>query len=416
ALTEHARLFPHQERGIAELVARLRRFNTAVLADSVGLGKTRTTCAVIRSLRDQQQLTRAAVLTPRKLERNWRIEFAVVGLQKGTDAVLVNKDIFKRLTPQEAASALRGIGLIVVEEAHQDLRNPGNRFHRNVRDAARLAQALLVTATPWNNRRGDIFAILSPFVRTAPGAAEGSFECFKKGFLAGRKEFEESDDVFRRVYSLTVLQRTRRQLRELGDAGVFYAPRNPKLDVVPYSAEQQAAFRTLLGVVEAIRLPNFNPVRYLTNESDAEWRLSGTHRFFLLKRAESSMAAFRLTLDGMRRRAQDLRDELSRVQGSEDAVAKWLAGCYRVAAEIIEDVLEAARDGLALQEQVTRPRQRRALRLIEEARAKSRLKALRRRLLADCVADIRLLEKVEADFFSLFDADPKLAAVCAAVR
>src|SRR5262249_50862774 len=78
-------------------------------------------------------------------------------------------------------------------------------------------------------------------------------------------------------------------------------------------------------------------------------------------------------------------------------------------------VLEAARDRLALQEQVTRPRQRRALRLIEEARAKSRLKALRRRLLADCDADIRLLEKVEADFFSLFDADPKLIAVCAVV-
>jgi hypothetical protein len=416
ALTEHAHLFPHQERGIAELVARLRRFNVAVLADSVGLGKTRTTCAVIRSLRDQQRLPRAVILAPRKLERNWRIEFAVVGLEEGSDVVLVNKDIFKRLTPQEAASALRGIGLIVVEEAHQDLRNPGNRFHRNLRDAAGLAQGLLVTATPWNNRRGDIFAILSPFVRAAPGAAEGSFECFKKGFRSGRKEFEESDDVFRRVYTLTVLQRTRRQLRELGDAGVFYAPRNPKLEVVPYKAEQQAAFRTLLGVVEAIRLPYFNPVRYLTSESDAEWRLSGTHRFFLLKRAESSMAAFRLTLDGMRRRAQDLRDELSRVKDSEDAVAKWLAGCYRIAEEIIEEVLEASRDGLALQEQVTRPRQRRALRLIEEARAKSRLKALRRRLLADCDADIRLLEKVEADFFSLFDADPKLVAVCAAVR
>ena len=415
-LAERAQLFPHQERGIAELVARLRRFNVAVLADSVGLGKTRTTCAVIRALRDQQRLARAAILAPRKLDRNWRIEFAVVGLEEGSDVVLVNKDIFKRLTPQEAASALRGIGLVVVEEAHQDLRNPGNRFHRNLRDAAGLAQALLVTATPWNNRRGDIFAILSPFVRAAPGGGEGSFECFKKGFRTGRKEFEESDDVFRRVYTLTVLQRTRRQLRELGDAGVFYAQRNPTLDVVPYKAEQQAAFRTLLGVVEAVRLPYFNPVRYLTSESDAEWRLSGTHRFFLLKRAESSMAAFRLTLDGMRRRAQDLRDELSRVKDSEDAVAKWLAGCYRIADEIIEDILESAQDGLALHEHVTRPRQRRALRLIEEARNKSRLKALRRRLLADCNSDIRLLERVEADFASLFEADPKLVSVSAAVR
>jgi Type III restriction enzyme, res subunit len=119
ALAEHAQLFPHQERGIAELLARLRRFNVSVLADSVGLGKTRTTCAAIRSLRDQQQLTRAVILAPRKLERNWRIEFAVVGLEEGSDVVLVNKDSFKRLTPQEAARSLRGFGLVVVEEAHQ---------------------------------------------------------------------------------------------------------------------------------------------------------------------------------------------------------------------------------------------------------------------------------------------------------
>jgi len=90
---------------------------------------------------------------------------------------------------------------------------------------------------------------------------------------------------------------------------------------------REAASWLAQGVVatsfHVLRLPYFNPVRYLTSESDAEWRLSGTHRFFLLKRAESSMAAFRLTLDGMRRRTQDLRDELSRVEDSENAVAKW---------------------------------------------------------------------------------------------
>ena len=133
--------------------------------------------------------------------------------------------------------------MVIVEEAHQDLRNPGNRFHRNLRDSAGLAQGLLVTATPWNNRRGDIFAILSPFIRPAPGAGDGVFQCFKKGFRTGRREFEESDEVFRKVYELTVLQRTRRQLRELGNAEVFYAPRAPSIDVVPYSEEHQQAFR-----------------------------------------------------------------------------------------------------------------------------------------------------------------------------
>jgi hypothetical protein len=419
-LAESARLFPHQTRGIAEIVARLRRFNASVLADSVGLGKTRTTCAVVRMLRDvgdgNRAATTAAILTPRKLERNWRKEMAVVGLQEGRDIVLVNKDIFKRLSPKEAARALSGIGLVVVEEAHQDLRNPGSRFHRNLRDSVGVKPGLLVTATPWNNRRGDIFSILSPFVRPQPGIAEGAFECFKKGFRTGRKEFEEDDDVFRRVYASTVLQRTRRQLRELGDAGVYYAPREPRLDVVPYTRSQQAAFRTLLQVVEALRLPYFNPVRHLTAERDAEWRLSGTYRFFLLKRAESSMAALRITLHGMRARAEKLREELTAVKDNEAAVARWLAGCYNISEEVIEEVLDSAHEGGLVEERVSRPRQRRALRLIEEAKAKGRLRPLRRQLIKDCEQDMRLLDKVEKEFAALFDADPKLAVVKNAVR
>jgi hypothetical protein len=414
-LAESAQLFPHQTRGIAEIIARLRRFNTSVLADSVGLGKTRTTCAVILMLRDvsigNHGGKTAAILTPRKLERNWRKEMAVVGLQEGQDVVLVNKDIFKRLSAQEAARSLSGFGLIVVEEAHQDLRNPGSRFHRNLRDSVGVKPGLLVTATPWNNRRGDIFSILSPFVRPQPGIAEGAFECFKKGFRTGRKEFEEDDDVFRRVYASTVLQRTRRQLREMGDAGVYYAPREPKLDVVPYTRSQQAAFRTLLQAVETLRLPYFNPVRHLTAERDAEWRLSGTYRFFLLKRAESSMSALRITLQSMKARAERLREELDEIKDDETAVARWLAGCYNISEDVIEDVLDSVHEGGLIEERVSRPRQRRALRLIEEAKSKGRLRPLRRQLFKDCEHDMRLLDKVENEFAPFFDADPKLAMV-----
>jgi hypothetical protein len=416
-LNERAHLFPHQKRGLAELIARLRRFNVALLADSVGLGKTRLACAIIRVLNDIGHITKAAIVTPRKLERNWRKELAVVDLREGDEVVLINKDILKRSTPQEAARAFKGFGLVIIEEAHQDLRNPGNRFHRNVRDGAGLAQGLLVTATPWNNRRGDIFAMLSPFLRPAvPGAVGTVFECFKKGVRTGRREFEESDEVFQKVYALTVLQRTRRQLRELGDAGVFYAPRDPKLDLVPYTKTHQHAFQRLLSVVEALRLPYFNPIRFLTSERDAEWRLSGTHRFFLLKRAESSMAAFRITLQGMQERARQLRDDLKEVADDEDAIGRWLAGTYRIAEDIIEAALDSSLEGGLLEERVTRPRQRRVLRLIAEATTQKRLRQLRKRLIADCTADIRLLDEIERDFADLFDADPKLALIRRLVR
>jgi hypothetical protein len=69
-----------------------------------------------------------------------------------------------------------------------------------------------------------------------------------------------------------------------------------------------------------------------------------------------------------------------------------------------------------ISERVTRPRQRRALRLIEGAKAKGQLRPLRRKLITDCEADIKLLNKVEEEFAPLFDSDPKLAAVISSVR
>jgi hypothetical protein len=218
------------------------------------------------------------------------------------------------------------------------------------------------------------------------------------------------------LYALTVLQRTRRQLRELGDAGVYYAPRNPQLDLVPYTKKHQHAFQRLLSAVEALRLPYFNPIRFLTSERDAEWRLSGTHRFFLLKRAESSMTAFRITLQGMQQRARQLREDLQEVADDEDAIGRWLAGTYRIAEDIVEAALDSSLEGGLLEERVTRPRQRRLLRLIAEATTQKRLRQLRKRLIADCTADIQLLDEIERDFADLFDADPKLTLIRRLVR
>jgi hypothetical protein len=83
-------------------------------------------------------------------------------------------------------------------------------------------------------------------------------------------------------------------------------------------------------VVEALTLPYFNPVRFLTSERDAEWRLSRTHRFMLLKGAESSMAGFQLTLQRMREHCVRLRAELETIRDTDSEMARWLAQTYHV--------------------------------------------------------------------------------------
>jgi hypothetical protein len=101
-----AQLFPHQKRGAAELVVRLQKLGVALLADSVGLGKTRTVATVIKLLRQHGLIEQAAVLTPSKLEHNWLAELKQLKLTIGSpgdsraDVVIINKHYSGTLNPR----------------------------------------------------------------------------------------------------------------------------------------------------------------------------------------------------------------------------------------------------------------------------------------------------------------------------
>jgi len=418
-----AELFPHQKRGAAELAVRLQKLGVALLADSVGLGKTRTTATLIKLLRQHKLIQQAAVLTPNKLKHNWLAELQqlqlVIGVPGDThaDVVIINKDMFKRMDTAEARQEVRGCDLLVIEEAHQDMRNVNNKFHRNMRDVASTRYGLLVTATPWNNRRGDIFAMLQPFAANMRGTDRSmqAFSCFAKGAKAGQKEFEQDTQIFRQVYNLTTLQRTRRQLRASGDTSVFYAPRRPYLVSVLYTPEQQKAFATLLARIDELRLPHFNPVRYLTPAESNENRLSGIHRFVLLKRAESGMVAFALSLDSLAHKAKSLREELEKVTDSEASMEEWLRQRYNLKEEETstdEFNHESMTDLLPL----PRVNNARIRHLISQAEKTGQLRALRSRLLEDCTYDMQVVEAIRRDFQSLFTQDPKLDAVLAQIN
>ena len=416
-LERDAQLFPHQKRGAAELVVRLQKLGVALLADSVGLGKTRTVATTIKLLCQYQIITRAAILAPAKLHHNWLAELQKLHLTVSTkeedqaDVLLINKDGFKRHDVREARKAVQSCQLLVIEEAHQDMRNVDNKFHRNVREAALDKYGLLVTATPWNNRRGDIFAMLQPFASNRKGADRPAhlFACFSKSLETGQEEFEQDTLIFQQIYSRTTLQRTRRQLRQSGDASVFYAPRRPYLISVPYTPEQQQSFATLLEKIEQLRLPTYNPVRHLTTTDSSENRLSGIHRFQLLKRAESSMYAFAFSLQKLADRARSLFQELSAVDDSEAAIAAWLGKWYQL--EELESQNEFEQGQLAAEPKPLPGKQSRTRKLIEKAKKEGRLRALRVLLLEDCQQDIQLIQTIQQEFASLFTKDPKLETV-----
>lgn len=63
-------LFDFQQKGVISLIKMLRKYNGAILADAVGLGKTFSALAVIKYFQSQNYTT--VVLCPKKLEQNWQ--------------------------------------------------------------------------------------------------------------------------------------------------------------------------------------------------------------------------------------------------------------------------------------------------------------------------------------------------------
>ena len=70
-------LFNYQQKGVISLIKMLRKYNGAILADAVGLGKTFSALAVIKYFQTQNYIT--VLLCPKKLENNCTACFGKCG-------------------------------------------------------------------------------------------------------------------------------------------------------------------------------------------------------------------------------------------------------------------------------------------------------------------------------------------------
>jgi hypothetical protein len=194
---------------------------------------------------------------------------------------------------------------------------------------------------------------------------------------------------------------------------VFYAPRRPFRVSLPYGPEQRAAFAALLDQIEALHLPHIHPIRALTAEESSENRLSGLHRFVLLKRAESSIYAFARSLRSLAERVGALRAELERLAEDEAAIALWLRQRYAHEAEADE---EAGSEADPIAGSASHRHSGRIRRLITQAEQAGQLRGLRSRLLDECQHDLEVLAGLQREVQAVFATDPKLDTVLAQIE
>jgi len=186
-------LFPHQIEGVAFLLGRRR----AILADDMGLGKSRQSIVALKHLTPHGPFL---VVCPASVKRNWAREIEVVApgasthvIERGAELtaehewVIVNYDVLEKHIA--TLSGIRWAGL-VFDEAHylKNHRSARSRLARQLADRAK-AQAgaqpavYLLTGTPLTNRPRDLFVLLQ-LVGHPLGR---SFLSFAKRYCAAEK-------------------------------------------------------------------------------------------------------------------------------------------------------------------------------------------------------------------------------------
>lgn len=155
-------LYSYQRRNAGILINKLEKTGTAILADSVGLGKTVTAGSIIAYYRSHGKRN-ISIIPPAKLKSQWRSDLKEFFDLRENDYSLVSQQDIQAI--RRLRSAYRKsypADLIVVDEAHNLRNEHSERFKEILGLIAEnpTAKVLLLTATPINNGFKDLISLL----------------------------------------------------------------------------------------------------------------------------------------------------------------------------------------------------------------------------------------------------------------
>ena len=351
-------LYNFQKDAVLAIINKLEKYNGCILADSVGLGKTFTSLAVIKYYENRNKSV--LVLCPKRLANNWntykgnyvnnpiaadRMRYDVLfhtdlsrdnGMSNGIDLSVLNWDAYD---------------LVVIDESH-NFRNGGqvsdngdkeNRYlkllNRVIRKGVKT-KVLMLSATPVNNRFVDLrnqialayegeSSILDKKLNTSKNIeeifkqAQGAFTVWSKLDVNERttdRLLKMLDFDFFEVLDSVTIARSRKHIEkyyDTADIGTF-PKRNIPISKRPGLTDLDTAinYNEIFEQLSMLQLCIYTPTLFILPSKLEKYmskydsrqvkggltqsgREQGIRRLMatnLMKRMESSVYAFRLTL------------------------------------------------------------------------------------------------------------------------
>lgn len=340
-------LFNYQQKGVISLIKMLRKYNGAILADAVGLGKTFSALAVIKYFQIQNYTT--VVLCPKKLKQNW------VQYQRGTNSRF-EKDEFKyevrfhtdlqneRLQyayDRYKLDFLQGQKkvLLVIDESH-NLRNEKSSRYKDLLETLiknlpgqdkRDVKVLMLSATPINTGLKDVkgqFNLIGHGADNAFDNDEFGVESLDNTFRDAQAKYtiwcEEPNRTIggfisrlpQKFFNLTdklIVARTRKLIEKTLGEDLGFPDKEPPTNVYQGVDHfgQLTSTEEIYKAFEALDLSAYQPSRFLhesrkaaRKEAKSDWDDDINREMFLvkmmsvlfMKRLESSWFSLQTTV------------------------------------------------------------------------------------------------------------------------
>lgn len=368
------KLYKFQKDGVLGAIEKLEKYNGCIIADSVGLGKTFEALAVIKyyELRNDRVL----VLCPKKLRDNWLMyknndKRNILVKDRFNYDVLNHTDLSRDsgMTGEIDLETLNwsNYDLLVIDESH-NFRNNAARKDRETRysklmndviKAGVKTKVLLLSATPVNNKMND----LKNQVAFITGGNDVAFE--KVGVESISLTLKKAQTIFNKWVNLSpeekslnnliemlnndyfklldtvTIARSRKHIEKyynIKDIGEFPKRLDPKNRYSDIDLDKQfPKLEEINTIIKKLNLSAYSPLKYLKMEkkeeyskkydiivrnsvtfkqTDRENSLIGLMRMNLLKRMESSIHSFGLTIEKIKSQVEDTLNIIEKSQFS----------------------------------------------------------------------------------------------------
>lgn len=332
-------LFPYQQKGAISLIKMLQKYNGAILADAVGLGKTWTALAVMKYF--ELKGYTVLLLCPKKLSNNW--QQYKVGQQSRFEKDEIDFYIRYHTDLQEGRfdryndKTLRYFKtrpklLIAIDESH-NLRNDKSSRYKFLIDEillpenkSRDVKVLHLSATPINNKLMDIrnqFKLMTKGLDDGFKETDLEIESLENIFKTAQKDFSEWSDIderkiadfiaklpkkFEKLTDALIVARTRKLIE--GEFGEMNFPKkeDPINEfVTPENIGDLKSFDDILDAI-SVNLTAYRPADYIKNispksvledEKQRQKFLVKMMYILLMKRLESSWFSFKSTVENI---------------------------------------------------------------------------------------------------------------------